>query len=149
MAARCEAEQGKLVGALDPVAGRAIRGTPGRAGGGGEQAPSLAGRGAREVRPAMIGSRAARLEQLVVDGQGLRVGVWPGSAARPPLLLFNGIGGNLELLAPFVDALGDVEVISFDMPGVGGSAARLRPYRLPAMARLAARLLTRLRRDTV
>ena len=53
-------------------------------------------------------------------GQTLRVGVRRGEA-RPPLLMFNGIGANIELVAPFLDALEGPEVIIFDVPGVGGS----------------------------
>ena len=33
-----------------------------------------------------------------VGGQMLRVGVRRGDNARPPLLLFNGIGANIELV---------------------------------------------------
>jgi hypothetical protein len=40
-----------------------------------------------------------------VAGQVLRVGVRPGERARPPLLLFNGIGAGIELVEPFLDAL--------------------------------------------
>ena len=43
--------------------------------------------------------------------------------ARPPLLLFNGIGANIELVEPFLDALDGPEAIIFDVPGVGGSPA--------------------------
>ena len=32
-----------------------------------------------------------------VEGQTLRVGIRRGEKARPPLLLFNGIGANIEL----------------------------------------------------
>ena len=39
-----------------------------------------------------------------VDGQRLLVGHRPGDRKRPPLLMFNGIGGNIELLAPLAEA---------------------------------------------
>jgi poly(3-hydroxyalkanoate) depolymerase len=67
--------------------------------------------------------------------------VWPGSAARVPLLLFNGIGANVELLAPIAECLTDVEVIAFDAPGVGGSGPARHPYRPWQYALLATRLL--------
>jgi poly(3-hydroxyalkanoate) depolymerase len=57
--------------------------------------------------------------------------------------MFNGIGGNIELLGPIARALGRREVITFDIPGVGGSALPPRPYRLRGIARLAAALLDR------
>ena len=84
--------------------------------------------------------------RLDIGGQHVRVAVWPGSAEteRPPLLLFNGIGVALEFLEPFVDAMADVEIITFDVPGTGASPAPRLPYRLWTMARLAATVLDRL-----
>jgi poly(3-hydroxyalkanoate) depolymerase len=84
------------------------------------------------------------LHQLQIGSYNVRVAVWHGDVARTPILLFNGIGGNFELLAPLVEALGDVEVISFDIPGVGGSLLPPFIYRLPAMARLAVKVLRRI-----
>jgi pimeloyl-ACP methyl ester carboxylesterase len=76
-----------------------------------------------------------------VGGQVLRVGVRRGERARPPLLLFNGIGASIELAAPFLDALDGPEAIVFDVPGVGGSPAPWLPYRPWTLARLTAQLL--------
>src|SRR5262249_16962228 len=65
-----------------------------------------------------------------------------GDGTRTPLLLMNGIGANLELLQPFVDALDPaLEVIRFDVPGVGGSPTPPFPLRFPALAWLAGRML--------
>src|SRR5215470_3453213 len=79
-----------------------------------------------------------------VGGQTLRVGIRPGEKARPPLLLFNGIGASIELVAPFLAAFEGPEVIVFDVPGVGGSPAPRLPYRPFMLARLTARLLDEL-----
>jgi poly(3-hydroxyalkanoate) depolymerase len=79
-----------------------------------------------------------------VGGQTLRVGVRRGDAARPPLLIFNGIGANIELVEPFLDALDGPAAVVFDVPGVGGSPAPTLPYRPSTLARLAARLLDQL-----
>jgi len=87
---------------------------------------------------------AMQIQTIDLDGQLLRVAVRPGSDASPPLLLFNGIGANLELVEPFVEALDDVTVIVFDVPGVGGSPAPLIPYRFSALTVLSDKLLTRL-----
>ena len=76
-----------------------------------------------------------------IHGQKLRVGVRHGDKARPPLLLFNGIGANIELIEPFFDALDDIEAIVFDVPGVGGSPAPRLPYRPSTLATLSAHLL--------
>jgi poly(3-hydroxyalkanoate) depolymerase len=87
---------------------------------------------------------AMKIQTIDLDGQLLRVAVRRGSTASPPLLLFNGIGANLELVEPFVAALDDTTVIIFDVPGVGGSPAPLIPYRFSTLAVLADKLLTRL-----
>jgi poly(3-hydroxyalkanoate) depolymerase len=84
-----------------------------------------------------------------VGGQTLRVGVRHGEQARPPLLLFNGIGANIELVEPFLDALDGPEAIIFDVPGVGGSPAPILPYRPSTLARLSARLLDQLGHEQV
>ena len=79
-----------------------------------------------------------------VDGQTLRVGLRRGEKTSPPLLLFNGIGANIELVEPFLDALDGPEAIIFDVPGVGGSPAPKLPYRPSTLARLTGRLLDQL-----
>jgi poly(3-hydroxyalkanoate) depolymerase len=76
-----------------------------------------------------------------VGGQFLRVGRRTGST--PPLLLFNGIGGNIELLEPIARRIAGRELITFDVPGVGHSPLPRRPYRVRAIAGLGARLLDR------
>jgi poly(3-hydroxyalkanoate) depolymerase len=90
------------------------------------------------------------LRTVAIGGQPIRVAVRTG-AQRPagtqpvPLLVFNGIGASLELLTPFVDALDPaLEVIRFDVPGVGGSPVPAAPYRFTGLCRLAGRLLTEL-----
>src|ERR1700722_3290605 len=90
-----------------------------------------------------------QIQSIDLDGQTLRVGTWRGSDASPPLLIFNGIGANLELVEPFVTALEDVSVVIFDIPGVGGSPAPVVPYRFSTLSVLADKLLTRLGFDGV
>ena len=82
---------------------------------------------------------------IIVDGQPLRIAIRRGDDTRTPLLLMNGIGINLEVLQPFVDALDQGhEVIRFDVPGTGGSPAPRVPYRFSALARLVAQMLNQL-----
>lgn len=88
-----------------------------------------------------------QIQTVDLDGQVLRVGVRRGADASPPLLIFNGIGANLELVEPFVEALDDVSVIIFDVPGVGGSPVPLVPYRFSTLCVLTDKLLTRLGHD--
>jgi poly(3-hydroxyalkanoate) depolymerase len=83
-----------------------------------------------------------------VLGHDVRVVVRPGTAPGPPLVLCNGIGASLDLLQPFVDELDPrVSVVSFDVPGVGGSAAPKLPYNFALLAYLVGRLLDRLGYD--
>ncbi|MFN3854341.1 MAG: poly(3-hydroxyalkanoate) depolymerase [Phreatobacter sp.] len=87
---------------------------------------------------------AFETRMVEVGGQVLRVGIRKGSGTRPPLLMFNGIGANLELAAPFFEALGDTEAVIFDVPGIGGSPAPLLPYRPSTLVRLAHDLMRQL-----
>jgi poly(3-hydroxyalkanoate) depolymerase len=88
------------------------------------------------------------VRSMVIDGQQLRVAVRPGAVPRVPLLMVNGIGASLELLQSFVDELDPaLEVIRFDVPGVGGSALPGRPYRFSGLCRLMAHLLSALGHD--
>lgn len=92
------------------------------------------------------------IRHINVGGQLLRVGVRPrSSSSGPTLLLMNGIGANIELADPFVGELvhEGIEVVNFDVPGVGGSPTPPVPYRLPRLARLATRMLDVLGYDEV
>jgi poly(3-hydroxyalkanoate) depolymerase len=87
----------------------------------------------------------AETRTIIVRRQRLRVAIRKGDGTRTPLLLLNGIGVNLEVLQPFVDALDPViEVIRFDAPGTGGSPAPRIPYRFSVLARLVTKLLDQL-----
>ena len=88
-----------------------------------------------------------QIELRRVGNRTLRVGVRAGDRSRPPLLIFNGIGANIELVAPFLEAFQGPEAIVFDVPGVGGSPVPVLPYRPWTIARLAARLLDQLGRE--
>jgi len=74
----------------------------------------------------------------------VRVGRQVGNGEGVPLLLFNGIGGNIELLAPLAARMPEREIVIFDIPGVGESHLPKGPYRLGGIARLAAKILDRL-----
>ncbi len=77
-----------------------------------------------------------------IDGRTVRVARWStGRSDRPPLLFFNGIGANIELVSPLAEKMPERDFITFDMPGVGGSPEPAIPYRPWMMARLADVLL--------
>ncbi len=89
-----------------------------------------------------------RLLRVRVLGHDVRVSVRPGTAPGPPLVLCNGIGASLDLLQPFVDQVDPrIEVVRFDVPGVGGSPAPKVPYNLALLACLVGRILDRLGYD--
>lgn len=85
--------------------------------------------------------RALSIAMLRIGTQLLRVGRQAGSGRGLPLLVFNGIGGNIELLEPLARSMPQREVITFDIPGVGHSPLPRRPYRLGGVARLTAGVL--------
>jgi poly(3-hydroxyalkanoate) depolymerase len=75
-----------------------------------------------------------------VDGDLVRVSV---RGEGRPLLLVMGLGGNLEMWDPLERELNarGVQTIAYDAPGTGESPNRLRPRRMPGLARQAVRLL--------
>ncbi len=88
------------------------------------------------------------VREIALRGRRLRVSVRRasgGQAARTPLLLMNGIGASLELLQPFVDELpAGLEVVRFDVPGIGGSPLPVVPYHMATFAPLVGALVERL-----
>ncbi len=89
------------------------------------------------------------IQTIDVRGQELRVATKPGKPGRIPILMFNGIGANLELGFPFLSELKDTPAIIFDVPGVGGSPMPALPYRPTSLARMAKNLLKILGHDRV
>lgn len=86
----------------------------------------------------------ADIRMLRVGEQNLRVATMGPADAKRTLLAFNGIGTSLETVAPFAEQFMRTRIITFDVPGVGGSPAPKIPYRLSWLSRLASRLLDEL-----
>ena len=82
-------------------------------------------------------------QTIHIDGRAVRVGSMGLAPDSVPVLMFNGIGANLELCRPLADELATLGVgtIIFDVPGVGESDPPLMPYRFSDIARLATRVL--------
>jgi len=80
-----------------------------------------------------------------VGNQMLRTAIWRGTdkgrGKRTPLLFFNGIGANLEIAQAFADTFTGRDIITFDMPGVGGSPDPTFPYRPWWVAKAAKQIL--------
>ncbi|MFN3451711.1 MAG: alpha/beta fold hydrolase [Sphingorhabdus sp.] len=93
----------------------------------------------------MTKNRTPNFSMETVDGRTLRVAVWRASAPtkKLPILFFNGIGANIEAMAPMAELLDDRDFITFDMPGIGGSPDPVVPYNAILMSRIAALLLDR------
>jgi poly(3-hydroxyalkanoate) depolymerase len=88
-----------------------------------------------------VWARSRRAVRFVdVDGVRLRVAV---RGTGRPLLLLMGIGGNLEMWAPFEDALDGnlLQTITVDAPGTGGSSPYRLPRRMGGLARTMDRML--------
>nr|WP_234974436.1 poly(3-hydroxyalkanoate) depolymerase [Williamsia sterculiae] len=87
----------------------------------------------------------SQFRRITVLGHDVRVAVRPGTDAGPPLLLCNGIGASLDLLDPFVESVDErIEIIRFDVPGVGASPDPRFPYSFGMLAAFTARLMTTL-----
>ena len=83
---------------------------------------------------------------ITVRGVGLYVAIEQGDGNGQPLLLINGIGANLELFDPFIEALDNVGgqkigTIRFDVPGIGRSPLPRFPLRFQGLARLISGML--------
>lgn len=80
-----------------------------------------------------------------VGNQKLRTAIWSGidkgQGKRTPLLFFNGIGANLEIAQAFADTFTGRDIITFDLPGVGGSPDPSIPYRPWWVAKAAKQIL--------
>ena len=83
---------------------------------------------------------------MSAGGRELRVATWrlDEQSDHLPVLFFNGIGTNIEAVAPLADALPDRGFVIFDMPGIGGSPEPLVPYNPFTMAWTTAQLLDQL-----
>jgi poly(3-hydroxyalkanoate) depolymerase len=81
-----------------------------------------------------------------VGGRTLRVATWrlDQESEHPPVLFFNGIGANIEALAPFADEMNERAFIMLDMPGVGESPDPVVPYTPFTISWTAAQLLKKL-----
>ncbi len=86
-----------------------------------------------------------------VGGRKLRVATWrlDMPSDHLPILFFNGIGANIEAVAPLAAAMPERGFIMFDMPGTGESPDPLVPYNTFTMSWTAAQLLEKFGVDEV
>ena len=83
--------------------------------------------------------------------QKLRTAIWHATSEpkKTPLLFFNGVGANLEIAQPLGELLCDRDIITFDLPGIGGSPRPTAPYRPWWVAHAAKQILKRNGIDSV
>lgn len=86
-----------------------------------------------------------------VGGRTLRTAAWrlDMPSDHLPILFFNGIGANIEAVAPLAAAMPERGFIMFDMPGTGESPDPLIPYNPFTMSWTAAQLLDKFGLDEV
>lgn len=95
----------------------------------------------------MTGEDAGAADRMVqLSKHRLRVSI---RGEGSPVLLMNGLGASIALWEALHEDLTGLQVISFDAPGTGRSSTPLGPYRMSALADMAAELLDRLGQDRV
>ena len=85
----------------------------------------------------------AEFEMIEAGWHTVRAASWrlERPSAHLPLLFFNGIGANIEAMAPLAEKLTARPFITFDMPGIGQSPDPVLPYNFMTMAHTASRVL--------
>ena len=90
-------------------------------------------------------ARKPRLGSVTLGRQRVRYALGGRADAEHTLLVFNGLGADVETVAAFMSNFRRTRVVAFDAPGVGQSPAPPLPYRPHHVAQLAARLLDHLK----
>ncbi|MCF6292774.1 MAG: alpha/beta fold hydrolase [Robiginitomaculum sp.] len=87
--------------------------------------------------------RYPEIRYPVIGGHKIRTARWLGTGEDNvrPLLFFNGIGANLELVAPLGESFTRRDIVTFAIPGVGRSKPTFLPYRPWQMAKLARKVM--------
>lgn len=93
----------------------------------------------------------ATVELIEAGGRTLRVAHWRlgEKSDYPPILFFNGIGANIEAVAPLAEMLTERAFVMFDMPGTGESPDPVMPYNPFTMCWTATQILDQLGVGTV
>lgn len=93
----------------------------------------------------------ATIRMMEAGGRTLRVATWrlDKKSKHPPILFFNGIGANIEAVAPLAEQLPERGFVMFDMPGTGESPDPTVPYNPFTMSWTASQILDQLGLDLV
>ncbi len=95
--------------------------------------------------------QTATIAMIEAGGRTLRVAHWrlDEPSDHPPILFFNGIGANIEAVAPLAEQLTERGFVMFDMPGTGESPDPSFPYNPFTMSWTATQVLEQLGLDEV
>ncbi|MEZ5682228.1 MAG: alpha/beta fold hydrolase [Erythrobacter sp.] len=88
----------------------------------------------------------ADIRMMEAGGRTLRVASWrlDKKSKHLPILFFNGIGANIEAVAPLAEQLTERGFVMFDMPGTGESPDPTIPYNAFTMSWAASQVLDQL-----
>lgn len=87
---------------------------------------------------------------VFIDGHKIKVAIREGNKNKVPLVLFNGLGANWEIvLSAFKSFDEDLEIIAFDVPGTGSSSVPVLPYSVGRLARTIHKMLINLKYEKV
>ncbi|MTI43875.1 poly(3-hydroxyalkanoate) depolymerase [Roseibium hamelinense] len=81
---------------------------------------------------------------VTIGGQDLRYAILGPDDAERSLLVFNGIGASLDSVFPLAKHFARTRIVTFDVPGVGGSPTPVLPYRFTGLSRMIVRALDKL-----
>ena len=89
--------------------------------------------------------RKITTRDVFIDGHRIKVAIREGNKNKIPLVLFNGLGANWELVfSAFKSFDADIEIIAFDVPGTGSSSVPILPYSVGSLARTTHKMLINL-----
>lgn len=86
---------------------------------------------------------------LTYKGLKVRYYFRPIEKSSRPLLLLNGVGQSIEVLAPIIEELGERTIISYDVPGTGLSDTPTLPWKMKKHVDLTTHILDSLNIDQV
>lgn len=89
--------------------------------------------------------RGMRIGEATIWGHPVRYAEFGPEDAEHVVFMFNGIGANVESAESFITSFESVRAITFDAPGVGGTATPLFPYRFSYVSGLADALMDQLK----
>lgn len=92
--------------------------------------------------PSLIGT-------VEIDGASVRYFYKVEKSEEPPLVICNGLGQSIEILAPLIEEFSNRSIVAFDMPGVGRSDMLSNVGTIPQYTAFLRALLKQLAIETI